>query len=83
MVLKKIDIVVAGLLVAGGLNWGLIGLFNLNLVDLIFGGLPYASRIIYSLVALGALYQVFQWRAIARRWECTIPIFRVGSVTSR
>ncbi|NMB57206.1 DUF378 domain-containing protein [Candidatus Beckwithbacteria bacterium] len=44
------------LVVIGGLNWGLVGLFNLDLVANIFGTMSLISRIIYSLVGLGALY---------------------------
>jgi uncharacterized membrane protein YuzA (DUF378 family) len=44
------------LLIIGGLNWGLIGLFGFNLVDAIFGTLSAISRIIYLLVGLSAIY---------------------------
>ncbi len=43
------------LLIAGGLNWGLIGLFGFNLVATVFGGL---SRLVYLLVGWAAIYQV-------------------------
>ena len=47
------------LTIIGALNWGLIGLFNWNLVEAIFGGsvaMPsMLSRIIYSLVSLWAV----------------------------
>ena len=39
----------------GGVNWGLIGLFNLNLVEAIFSGVPVVVRIVYILVGLSAL----------------------------
>jgi len=38
------------LLVIGGLNWGLIGLFDYNLVSALFGGLPTLENLIYILV---------------------------------
>lgn len=45
------------LLVIGGLNWGLIGLFKFDLVAWIFGGQgAIVSRIIYVLVGLAALW---------------------------
>lgn len=44
------------LLVVGGFNWGLIGVFNFNLVDSIFGVESAISRIIYALVGIAALY---------------------------
>ncbi|NPV61041.1 MAG: DUF378 domain-containing protein [Methanotrichaceae archaeon] len=46
------------LVVVGGLNWGLIGLFNFNLVAAIFGEGSMLSNIIYVLVGLAALYLI-------------------------
>ena len=43
------------MVIIGGLNWGLIGLFDWNLVAAIFGGVPVIERIIYVLVGLSAL----------------------------
>jgi uncharacterized membrane protein YuzA (DUF378 family) len=66
--MKKLDVLVAVLLVAGGLNWGLVGLFGFDLVASIFGGMSAASRLVYVLVGASAIYQGLQWRAIQRRW---------------
>jgi uncharacterized membrane protein YuzA (DUF378 family) len=48
------------LTIIGALNWGLVGLFNWNLVEAIFGGsatMPsMISRIIYTLVGIAGLY---------------------------
>lgn len=65
--MKKLDILVAILLVVGGLNWGLVGLFDLNLVSTLFGTSIIAT-IVYALVGLSALYQVVQVKSIQRRW---------------
>lgn len=47
------------LVIIGGLNWGLIGLFEFNLVDWIFGAKLYlVSRIIYILVGIAALWSI-------------------------
>jgi uncharacterized membrane protein YuzA (DUF378 family) len=51
------------LIVVGGLNWGLVGLFKFDLVAWICGGLDFgqtnaASRIIYVLVGIAALYEL-------------------------
>ncbi len=43
-------------LVVGGLNWGLVGIFNFNLVEWIFGGLNVGSIIVYILVLLSAIW---------------------------
>ena len=43
------------LLIIGGLNWGLIGLFEFDLVAAIFGPMSVLTRIVYALVGLSAL----------------------------
>lgn len=47
------------LLIIGGLNWGLVGLFNFDVVAAIFGAMSTVSRVIYVLVGLAALYKLF------------------------
>ena len=54
-VLNKVTLV---LLIVGGLNWGLVGLFNFDLVAAIFGEMSVLSRLVYSLVGLSALFQL-------------------------
>ena len=52
-----VDKIALILAIVGGLNWGLIGLFQFDLVAWIFGGQSgIISRIIYTLVALGAIW---------------------------
>lgn len=53
-----IDWIAWALMVIGGLNWGLIGFFNYNLVDTLFGYTSGLSRSIYALVGLAALWQL-------------------------
>lgn len=55
MKLRGIDLASLILVVVGGLNWGLVGLFNWNLVSAIFG-VGAISRIIYVLVGASAVY---------------------------
>ena len=46
-------------MIIGGINWGLIGFFNYNLVSSIFGAqLAVVSRVIYAIVGLAALYGI-------------------------
>ena len=66
--MKGIDILVAVLLVVGGLNWGLVGFFGFDLVAAIFGEMSALSRTVYGLVGLAAVYQGLGWKAIQRRW---------------
>ncbi|MDX9858439.1 MAG: DUF378 domain-containing protein [candidate division Zixibacteria bacterium] len=65
--MKTLDIIVAVLLVVGGLNWGLVGLFDFNLVATLFGT-SLVATIVYVLVGLSALYQVLSLKGIQRRW---------------
>lgn len=51
------------LLVIGGLNWGLYGAFNFDLVAWIFGTLSVVSRIVYILVGLAAIYKIVMFFA--------------------
>lgn len=65
------------LIVVGGLNWGLVGLFKFDLVAWICGGLDFgqtnaASRIVYLLVGLAALYEL-----------AMLPALLSGRATSR
>lgn len=69
--LKVADIIPAAILFIGGLNWGLVGFFDFNLVAWIFGSASIWTRIVYALVGLSAIYEVVMWKAIQRRWECS------------
>ncbi|MGB6370396.1 MAG: DUF378 domain-containing protein [Atribacterota bacterium] len=54
--MKIIKIIAMILVIVGGLNWGLVGLFDIDLVAAIFGAMSALSRIIYTLVGLAAIY---------------------------
>lgn len=53
---NAVDWIALILLIIGGLNWGLVGFFGVNLVAAIFGDMTGISRFIYALVGLSALY---------------------------
>ncbi len=54
MILNRIALLLA---IIGGINWGLIGVFQFDLIAFLFGGQTAAvSRVIYTLVALAALW---------------------------
>jgi len=59
MKLNAIDWVALILVIVGGLNWGLVGAFDFNLVDALFGEMSALARIVYVLVGLSAIYLVF------------------------
>ncbi|MCU0653028.1 MAG: DUF378 domain-containing protein [Candidatus Pacebacteria bacterium] len=54
--LNTLDWLALILVIVGGLNWGLVGLFDFDLVAAIFGKMSLLSRAVYSLVGLSSLY---------------------------
>ena len=57
--MRTVNIVTLLLVIIGAVNWGLVGLFQFDLVAALFGGQQAAlSRIVYSLVGLAGLYQL-------------------------
>jgi uncharacterized membrane protein YuzA (DUF378 family) len=54
--MKALKIISIILVIVGGLNWGLVGLFNFDLVAAIFGVMSALSKIVYTLVGLAAIY---------------------------
>ncbi len=54
--MKGIELIALILVVIGGLNWGLVGVFNFDLVASIFGAMSGISRVVYTLVGLSAVY---------------------------
>ena len=76
--MKKLDTLALVLTSVGGLNWGLVGLFRFDLVAAIFGGMEFgetnlASRAVYTLVGVSAVYLLGRIRALVGGWD------RVGS----
>ncbi|MBS5857021.1 MAG: DUF378 domain-containing protein [Clostridia bacterium] len=56
--MKVIDKIALVLIIIGAINWGLIGLFDFNLVATIFGDMTIISRIIYGLVGLSGVWGI-------------------------
>ena len=56
--MKALNILTLVLVVVGGVNWGLVGLFNFDLVATIFGAGSILSRLVYILVGVSALWQL-------------------------
>jgi len=64
------DILALILVIIGALNWGLVGLFQFDLVAAIFGGsAAVVSRIIYVIVALAGIWAITLIARLARRDE--------------
>lgn len=56
--MKIIDNIALVLVIIGAIVWGLIGLFNFNLVETIFGNMSVISRIIYVLVGISGIWAI-------------------------
>lgn len=56
--MKVIDTIALILIIIGAINWGLVGIFNFNLVETIFGGISVITRIIYILVGISGLWGI-------------------------
>ena len=56
--MKIIDKIALVLIIIGAINWGLIALFNLDLVALLFGDMTVLARIVYGLVGLSGLWGI-------------------------
>jgi len=53
--MKTVYMIALALLIVGGLNWGLVGLFNFDLVASLFGAGSLLSRTVYALVGISAV----------------------------
>jgi uncharacterized protein len=69
--MKKFGVIARILVVVGALNWGLVGLFHLDLVATLagrhFGETSLLSSAVYVLVALAGLYEAASWTTVQRR----------------
>lgn len=67
--MKILDVLAAILLVIGGVNWFLFGIFEFDIVKFLFGSFVAIQKIVYVLVGLAAFYQIFEWKKIQNRWK--------------
>lgn len=65
--LNTLDWVTMILLVVGGLNWLLVGLFGFDLVVSIFGAGAMLTKIVYILVGLSAVYTLFNLGKLSKK----------------
>lgn len=68
--MKAINLITLLLVIVGGVNWGLVGAVNFDLVAALFGEGSALSRLVYVLVGLSALWQIFPF----------VKAMRVGEV---
>ena len=63
--LKMVHMVAFPLALVGALNWGLVGLFNYNLVESLLGTWPMVVKIVYVLVGASAI-----WLLVTHKEDC-------------
>ena len=68
--MRIINVITLILLIVGGLNWGLVGLLEFDLVAALFGEMSALSRLVYVLVGVSALWQL-------------VPLFRGDEARDR
>ncbi len=55
---KGLDYTILTIAIIGAINWGLVGFFKIDLVNMIFGNMTIISRVIYAVIGLCGLYLV-------------------------
>ncbi|MCY3974593.1 MAG: DUF378 domain-containing protein [Simkaniaceae bacterium] len=66
--MKKLDILVCFFLCLGGFNWGVYGLFRINIIEY-FVVQRWLDCLIYVLIGASAIYQAVGWKLIKKRWN--------------
>ncbi|MEW7847812.1 DUF378 domain-containing protein [Massilia aurea] len=57
--MSALDYIAMALLIIGGLNWGMVGLFDVDMIGVLFEPGSTLTRVVYVLVGLAALYSVY------------------------
>jgi len=65
--MKALNAIALVLIIVGGLNWLLVGLFDWNLVHAIFGGVSVLENIVYVIVGIAALYAISFFAAVSTK----------------
>lgn len=60
---KSLHMVTFLLVIVGGLNWLLVGLLDMNIVNMVLGGMPMLERAVYVLVGLSAVYELIKHKS--------------------
>lgn len=66
--MRNLDILSAVLIFIGAINWGVIAIFNINLIDFFLAN-EFWDRVIYGLIGAAAIYHVIYIKAIRVRWR--------------
>ena len=67
--MQALKIITYILVLIGAINWGLVGLFNIDLVAMIFGDMTVLSRIVYALVGISAIiYAILSYKDVFEKY---------------
>jgi len=64
--MSAVDYIAMALLIVGGLNWAMVGLFDVDVVATLFGAGSPATRLVYVLVGIAALYSIYTAAKMSR-----------------
>ena len=64
--MTAVDWLAMTLLIIGGVNWSLVGLFNFDLVATLFGEMTTVTRLVYTLIGLSGLYSIYTASKMSR-----------------
>jgi len=64
--MSAVDYIAMALLIVGGLNWAMVGLFDVDVVASLFGPGSPATRLVYVLVGIAALYSIYTAAKMSR-----------------
>ena len=67
--MKVVEIIALILNIIGGINWGLVGLFDYNLVDSLFGEGSVIAKVIYVLVGISTLFAITTVVKLAKKTD--------------
>ena len=67
--MKNIDKLALFLLIIGGINWGLYGVFQFNLFEYLFGEHSWINRVLYFFIGVSGFYIALIFKAVAGRWH--------------
>ena len=67
--MKVVETIALILNIIGGINWGLVGLFDYNLVDSLFGEGSVIAKVIYVLVGISALFAITTVVKLAKKTD--------------
>lgn len=67
--MQVLKIITYILVLIGAINWGLVGIFNIDLVAMIFGDMTVLARIVYALVGISAIiYAILSYKDVFEKY---------------